>query len=425
MTPRSLRSLLLAGLASAAVSSAALPVAHAQPEPDAPADAPAADAPAADAPAPAPAAPSPEDLEKAKNAFLEGKQLFDQEKFQEAVARFKESYRLSKNPLLLYNIGFTLDQLGDAQMALFYYEKFLADADETAANRDAASERVAALKGEAAGGDGTAGTGDAAGFQHVVVEEAPPGQPIDITATVPAGATWRVAVWYRTPGHSKFTRVDTVERYGEQVGRVPASATATSGGNVQYYIEVYDASGEVIERSGEPTSPHLVFLDPSAKARFYPDLDPTSTATTGATGAELSVSAGWTDVGSSKYETLKWGTTGGAVGLVLLSTSFYLLASSAAGDLEEQAIQSRQGGCDFGTPCRAFSDEQRSLQEKGERYEMLANVSLGIGLAAGIGAGVLWYLDLTDAGSSPSNDSLTAVPVVGDDFLGGAATFRF
>ena len=71
----------------------------------------------------------------AKKAFGEGKALFDEGKLPEAVEKFKESYRLSQNPLLLYNIGFTLDQAGQKDKALFYYRKFLADAPQ---GRDAA-----------------------------------------------------------------------------------------------------------------------------------------------------------------------------------------------------------------------------------------------------------------------------------------------
>ena len=49
-------------------------------------------------------------------------------KFDEAAEKFKESYRLSRNPVLLYNIGFTFDQLGKKDLAVIYYKKFLTDA---------------------------------------------------------------------------------------------------------------------------------------------------------------------------------------------------------------------------------------------------------------------------------------------------------
>src|SRR5690349_10767607 len=79
--------------------------------------------------------PSAEDMEAAKKAFGEGKKLFDKQKYAEAVEKFKESYRLSRNPVLLYNIALTFERLGTNDMALFYYKKFLSDAPADAAQR--------------------------------------------------------------------------------------------------------------------------------------------------------------------------------------------------------------------------------------------------------------------------------------------------
>ena len=56
-------------------------------------------------------APTPAQIEKAKKAFQEGKKLHEQKKLPEAIEKFKESYNLSKNPLLLYNIGLTMDEM--------------------------------------------------------------------------------------------------------------------------------------------------------------------------------------------------------------------------------------------------------------------------------------------------------------------------
>ena len=78
-------------------------------------------------------APTKEQLDQAKKAFGEGKALYDEKKFPEAVEKFKESYRLSRNPLLLYNIGHTLDQAGQKDKALF--------------PSDALAREVASLKG--------------------------------------------------------------------------------------------------------------------------------------------------------------------------------------------------------------------------------------------------------------------------------------
>ena len=58
-------------------------------------------------------------------------------------------------------------------------------------------------------------------------------------------------------------------RYKELVGRIPP--TKMLGESVQYYIEVKDATGAVVTRSGKSTSPNLVTLEAGASPRFYPD----------------------------------------------------------------------------------------------------------------------------------------------------------
>ncbi|MBP8812069.1 MAG: hypothetical protein KBI14_36040, partial [Kofleriaceae bacterium] len=246
-----------------------------------------------------PAPPTPEQLEAAKAAFLEGKTLFDAKKFDVAVEKFKESYRLSRNPLLLYNVAFTFDQLGQKDMAHFYYSKFLADAPADAAQRPEATARLKVLDkelqrdtppdgGEVKPPDGggevkppDGGTGGkprvkkppsaytAEDFQHQIVEEAPPGRPLDLTAFVPEDAGWQVTMFYRGGGDAKFTSVGMKPRYSELVGRIPAKVMA--GSSVQYYIEVRTPTGEMVSRVGRPASPNIVYLDPKAKPRYYPD----------------------------------------------------------------------------------------------------------------------------------------------------------
>jgi hypothetical protein len=373
------------------------------------------------------AGPSAADLEQAKGHFKKGKELFDAKDFENAVKEFKESYRLSKNPVLLYNIAFTLDEIGDKEMALFYYEKFLRDTDPEAANRSEAEERIKTLKAEAGGStdSGEDASAIVSSFKHNVVEEAPPGKPLDITAVIPEGATWKVTLHYRPSGESKFTSVAMTPRYTELVGRIPADKTNAK--SIQYYLEVQGPDGKVIERSGEPTSPHLIYMDEAAKARFYPDFDTSAPIPDDGPGdgGDDSSGGGFMD-GSSTMNKIKWGTTIGAGVLVLSGTVFALvLAPGVETDLESESIDSRLGTCMEGPPCKAFSGSQKDLQTKGKRYQTIGNVSLIAGGIAAVGAGVLWYLDLTGKKSSSSDSSISAVPMVGNDFVGGAATLRF
>lgn len=421
------------------------------------------------------AAPTADELAKGKEHFARGKKLFDKKNYKGAVQEFKESFRLTRNPLLLYNIGYTFDQLNEKPLALFYYQKYLEQAPGTDGNRQAAEARVQVLEIEieeariAGGGEPGAATrgkqlrtepeaetrkeespaetpdGPAVDkFQHVAIDEAPPGRPIDVSAVIPRGRRWTVTLYFRAAGEGSFNAVPMKARYNELVGRIPAAKTV--GASVQYYIEVKDGKGKVVDRSGKQTSPHLVLLDRSAKARYYADMgDETASPLAGdeaaaagggvAAPGEQTGGDGWMDAGSSKFNKLKWVATGAATGLLALSGTFYLLSSKASSDLESQAQASGNPAECGGSvpPCRTFSDEQQSLEGKGQRFETFANISLAIGAAAAIGAGVLWYLDIRDGrkrrrardearGDEPN---LSAIPVVGDDFVGGAAAVRF
>lgn len=417
--------------------------------------------------------PSAADIEKAKQHFGKGKELFDKKDFKGAVVEFKESYRLSKNPLLLYNIGYTLDQLGDKSLALFYYQKYLTDAPPSDGNRATAKTRADVLAKEmeeAALGEGggttpdridtatpdpttpdpTAApdpnvpTGPVDKFMHNIIDEAPPGKPIDVSAFIPAGKGWRVLLLYRAAGEGKFAVVEMKPRYNEVVARIPA--TKTVGASVQYYIEVRDAKGKVVDRSGKQTSPHLVFLDKAAKPRFYAEFgDETATPIAeedqeiaggamlgqGATNEPEPAGSGWLDAGSSKFSKLKWGTTIGAASFLAISGTLYFLSSKAGSDLEDEAASSKNGAeCGGAPPCRTFSDKQQGLEGRGERFETFGTVSLAVGGVAAIGAGVLWWLERRDRSkrrraAAVSDNPLSAVPVVGEDFIGGTAAVRF
>jgi hypothetical protein len=412
-----------------------------------------------DAPKAAPAGPSQADLDKARDAYLKGAALIEEQKFQEAVDSFKESYRLSRNPLLLYNIGWTLHEMGDKEMALFYYEKFLADAPADAAQREFVSGEVKRLQREVQADavfEGGGQAGDSATtkattkattetpaeppapavteLQHKVADAAPPGKPLDLTAFVPDNASWQVTLFYRGPGELKYVSTGMRERYNELVGRIPA--TKMKGTAVQYYIEAKDKSGNVVDRSGQATSPHLVFIDETVAPRYYPDLvDERDYVKPTQPGGQPAPGGGFMDVESSRFRYAKWGTTGTAAGMLTLSVSFYLLAANSASSLEGEAASSVDGDtCPSGPPCRTFSDYQKDLEAAGQRYETLANVTLGVGVVAAGVAGYLWYREVKDqnektqAADASKNDGasrFTAVPLIDRDYVGAGAIFEF
>ncbi len=418
-----------------------------------------------------PPPPTPAQLEQAKQAFVAGKQLFDAKKYEPAVEKFKESYRLSRNPLLLYNLAFTLDSMGQKDLALFYYKKFLADAPADAAQRAEATPRAAALDKELAAvatrptaaepaeAPARPAAGDdvkplrkpkkpvdpssftAADFQHQVVDDAPPGRPLDLTAFSPEDSGWNVTLFYRGHGEAKFHAVPMKPRYNELVGRVPASKL--TGVSIQYYIEVRTPDAKIVTRVGKPASPNIVYLDPKARARFYPDLEDSGeiggeVAGSGGAGAGGAsgggyVAGGYSEAGSTKFKRAKWIATGTGVGLLGVSVTFYLMAASMSSSLEaEAALANDTSECGSDPkPCRRFNDDRRAVEIAGERNELVSRISFGVGLAATGVAAYLWYKEIKaskrdgQTAATTGLDSMVAAPVVGEGFLGGSAALRF
>jgi tetratricopeptide (TPR) repeat protein len=424
--------------------------------------------------------PTPEQLESAKKAFGEGKKLHSQGKYAEAIEKFKESYRLSRNPLLLYNIGFTMDEAKEADMALYYYRKFLREAPQDAEQRPAVAERVKVLEQQfnpngaqpeqvasapsarPAGPRGPIvikppGTYNATDFEHQVIETAPPARPLDLTAFVPEDSGFIVTLFYRTAGEGKYQSKMMKWRYRELVARIPAPKMI--GTAVQYYIEVKDTTGAVVTRSGKSTSPNLIHLEAGATPSFYPDLTDEGEALSAteirkrddeddplnrgkkrapepdeiAPAAPPEPRDGFRDVGSQKFYYAKWGSTGAALGLGGLSLVFYIQAVNYARKIREDVRE-----CPGSTPCREFDAFAAGLQATGQRYQMLSQIAFGAGIAATGVASYFWIreyrakrrgeLKVSSKTAPPPVASWTVAPVIGppaDGFVGAAAARRF
>ena len=449
--------------------------------------------------------PTAAELKKAKEEFLAGKKAFDGGDFAEAASHFKTSYNLSKKPTLLYNVGLANESGGQDDIALFYYRKYLADAPADDAQRADVTERVKALEKKFGGGNTVtppnnnvtppnnnvtpppethkepkvikpAGTYSAADFQHQVVDTAPPKKPLDITAFVPEDSGFEVTLFYRTAGEGKFQSKVMRWRYKELVARVPPEKML--GESIQYYIEVKDQAKAVVTRSAKSTSPNLVTLEAGSAERFYPDWNDKEGTT--ATPAEVRASDededplnrnkkkkivaqpngdggielqpqptgpgnGFRDVGSGKFNGMKWGATGVAALGVGLGVVFYLQANKQARALEEDSLM-----CGA-PPCRSYDPYDADLQAAGQRYESLMTVSLVVGVAAAGVAGYYWYKTLTakkrgdytsaskakpegaaptpaaPAGEDepPPRSSWIITPSIGDGFAGAAAVGTF
>jgi hypothetical protein len=445
-------------------------------------------------------APTKEQLDQAKKAFGEGKALFDEGKLNEAIDKFKESYRLSRNPLLLYNIGFTLDQSGAKDKALFYYRKFLADAPKAATQRKEVEKRVNLIEKENLEADlaGTttttptntgnatttttkpkeevktavtvkpAGTYSATDFQHQMIDAAPPGKPLDVTAFVPEDSGWTVTLYYRGNGDTKFFARTMRWRYKELVARIPAMKIG--GSTIQYYIEVKDQTGNVVTRSGKSTSPNLINVDNTVAPRFYPDFtdegeapvqtavqmkrhdeeDPlnsggssqvvedepngggTSMVGGGVSETPTAGGNGFSDVGSSKFSKAKWISTSVAGAGVAAAMVGYILGKKQADNIVTDSQDCPMGAT---PPCRKFDlDYDKAVEDAGKRYNTINTVGTVVGVSAGVVAAYFWYRQLTakkhgelkvsKSGGSP--ETVWAItPSITDGFTGAAAAARF
>ncbi len=437
--------------------------------------------------------PTAADLEQAKTAFGEGRAKFEEGKFGEAADKFKESYKLSKKPVLLYNIGLALDKNDSKDKALFYYRKFLADAPKEDKNRAEAMKRVEALdkqqleeelngktpnssgasssSSSSSGGSSKpadetpkpvkvkpAGTYSATDFQHEMVEIAPPGKHLDVSAFVPEDAGWTVTLYYRGSGDAKFVGKAMRWRYKELVARIPGNKVG--GSSIQYYIDAKDAAGATIARSGKSTSPNLINVEAGAPVRNYPDFteegetavtptqqkkndldeDPLSgkknnqvddteldTKREDPTGDPTSP----VDSPKNKYSKPKWIATGVAGAFMGAAIVTYMLGSRQASNIVADR-DSRKGEDCAGPPCFEFDMYDIDVEKAGERYNTLHTITAVTGvLATGVAAYYWWKerkLKKTrdrQAAKASGGGEFVLTPTFGDGFAGATAAARF
>ncbi|MCB9745111.1 MAG: tetratricopeptide repeat protein [Alphaproteobacteria bacterium] len=62
--------------------------------------------------------PSEAEMEQAKELFKSGRTLYEEGRYEEAIVDWEQSYRLSGQPVLLFNIGNAYERLGDYDKAI-------------------------------------------------------------------------------------------------------------------------------------------------------------------------------------------------------------------------------------------------------------------------------------------------------------------
>jgi tetratricopeptide (TPR) repeat protein len=127
--------------------------------------------------------PTPDSAADAKRLYQEGNTHFNLGEYDKAAENFKEAYRLSKKPLLLYNVAQAYRLGHEPDKALTFYKNFLNSMPD-AENRAEVEQYIKDLEALVASQDATAKkppTGTVAPDEHVKIP------PPDKAVTGPSG----------------------------------------------------------------------------------------------------------------------------------------------------------------------------------------------------------------------------------------------
>lgn len=94
-------------------------------------------------------APPPQEVvdeEAFQKEAQRARELYAEEKFDEAIAAFESAYALKPEPNILYNIGRIHEKKGEFEQATDYYERFVNEPDIKLAARQDALARIKALR---------------------------------------------------------------------------------------------------------------------------------------------------------------------------------------------------------------------------------------------------------------------------------------
>ena len=342
---------------------------------------------------------SDDDESRATTLFEEGRQLYTQGRYEEAIARLEAAFRLRPAPPILLNIGRTYEKLNKPKLALATYRRFLHKARCVDPSRALVAQLVQSLEKKlgiapqkGAGLEtptaATSATGLRSGSQqrtlqliHTPVDSVKVRQAVLIQAELPPDLLAdSVLLYWRKGGQRGFQAV-TMHQQGEgYLGEIPARQVTSS--SLQYYLVAKrgKGSGKVVARAGSRTTPNIVVIE-GGRA---PHLGPRPTAI------------------RSPYRRWLWIAAGAATGALATGLTFSFLALDRANALETRASQScTSGSC--ANPKIRFGDGSTSdFESQGKTFSLIGALFIGLSVVSGGLGGYLWvrerqYIDAQKA----------------------------
>jgi tetratricopeptide (TPR) repeat protein len=216
----------------------------------------------------------PEVTAQAKEHYKAGLDAYKAGKYDVAIRELKKAHLLKRLPPLLLNIGATYRKMGDLDLALHFYQKYLDEAPADAKDRPEVEKTISEIKAQKSSASASEEapsrreeappSKDRGGeWNHNVIDAAPPDMPIDVRVTTSVMKGVKVFVYYRGSGQADFNSILMKRRGRDKVGRIPAEAV--NGRALQYYIEAKDSAGTVVKSSGSQANPNIIMVEDGVK----------------------------------------------------------------------------------------------------------------------------------------------------------------
>ena len=363
--------------------------------------------------------------EQASKHFADGRKLYNEGKYHEAISALLKAYELRPAPPILLNIARTYEKLKNKKSALKFYKEFLLKARMTDPNRPMVEKVVKTLQAEVGGKTGAVTSDQGTDTPDVAPSAPEPGikvrkarlpqiihTPVDgaklnhsvtLMAELPPNVTADyVVVHYRKGGDRRFRHV-TMELQGEAyMAQIPPyHVTSTS---IQYFIDAVRTQGSVMKivaRSGAKGMPHIIVVEGASKLR-RPKRGSGPEDPTGGTPPSV------TDDIKSPYRTWIWVSAGATVAFMGVAIAGTALAADRANAMEKRANDQscKAGGFDrklnkyvagctdyVSAPTRTFDGDVRDWEKEGK---MFADMGVAFWVLTGVAAaatGGLYFMD--------------------------------